>query len=230
MESEKITILDPVLVDRWYDDACGTALGLELLGERWTLLIVRELLFGGRRFSELRAGLPGISANVLSQRLARMEAVGIVARRRLPTATSVQLYELTPWGAEAEAIVQQLGYWAARSPLHDPTLPLSAASIMMSFRTMFAPARAAGVTLTIGFALGNDRFVARVAAGVLDVQRGEAEPVNARISLAPETLAALVYGGLPLAAATASGGAVVSGDPAAIERFVTLFVLPPKTA
>ncbi len=83
---------------RWYDDACGTALGLELVGERWSLLIVRELMFGGRRFSELRGSLPGISANILTMRLEGLERIGIVQRRTLPPPASVQIYELTPWG------------------------------------------------------------------------------------------------------------------------------------
>ena len=134
MKLEKVTKKSKPLERRWYDDACGTALGLELVGERWSLLIVRELMFGGRRFSELRAGLPGISANILTMRLEGLERVGIVQRRMLPPPASTQVYELTPWGYEAEVVLQDLGRWATRSPLHDPTLPLSAASIMMSFR------------------------------------------------------------------------------------------------
>ena len=118
----------PVLKKRWYDDACGTALGLELaLGERWSLLIVRELMFGGRRFSELRANLPGISANILTMRLEGLESVAIVQRRMLPPPASVQIYELTPWGYEAEVILRELGRWATRSPLDVATRPLSVA-------------------------------------------------------------------------------------------------------
>ena len=137
MKSEKTTSTSAAREKRWYDDACGTALGLELVGERWSLLIVRELMFGGRRFSELRAGLPGISANILTLRLEGLERVGIVQRRMLAPPASVQIYELTSWGYEAEIVLQELGRWATRSPLHDPTLPLSSASIIMSFRTMY---------------------------------------------------------------------------------------------
>src|SRR3954463_8616315 len=98
MKSQKITPAKGALKNRWYDDACGTALALELVGERWSLLIVRELMYGGRRFSELRASLPGISANVLTQRLEGLESTGVLARRKLPSPASVQIYELTPWG------------------------------------------------------------------------------------------------------------------------------------
>ncbi|MBV8962034.1 MAG: helix-turn-helix transcriptional regulator, partial [Hyphomicrobiales bacterium] len=98
MKLKKITPEKNILGRRWYDDACGTALALELIGERWSLLIVRELMFGGRRFSDLRSGMPGVSANTLAQRLERLERVGIVQRRRLAPPASVQIYELTPWG------------------------------------------------------------------------------------------------------------------------------------
>lgn len=228
MKSEKVTDTRSPLDQRWYDDACGTALGLEFLGERWSLLILRELLFGGRRFSELRAGLPGISANVLTQRLARMENVGILFRRKLPPPASAQVYELTPWGYEAEIVVQELGRWAARSPLHDPSLPLSAASIMMSFRTMFDSARIRDAPYAIGFRFGSDSFVARVAETTLTVARTEPVDVAACVSLKPETLAALTYGGLPLAEAIRARMAVFEGDTHAFERFLSLFVLPPQ--
>src|SRR5215207_1058411 len=155
MKSQKITHPRK----RWYDDACGTALALELIGERWSLLIVRELMFGGRRFSDLRSGLRGVSANILAQRLEGLERVGIIQRRKLPPPASVQIYELTPWGYEADVILQELGRWATRSPLHDPTLPLSAASIMMSFRTMYSRDRAIGEAATIGFRFGEECFV-----------------------------------------------------------------------
>src|SRR6478672_7449157 len=145
MKLEKITNKSAALDKRWYDDACGTALGLELLGERWSLLIVRELMFGGRRFGELKGSLPGISANVLTQRLEGMEASGILTRRKLPPPASVQVYELTRLGYAAETAIKELGRWAAQSPLHDPMLPLSAASLMLSFRTMLDAKRAEGI-------------------------------------------------------------------------------------
>ena len=101
---------------RRYDDACGTAHALDLVGERWALLVMRELMLGPKRFSDIRADLPGISANMLTQRLEGLEAAGVLVRRRLPPPASAQVYELTPWGYEAEPIFQVLGRWAARSP------------------------------------------------------------------------------------------------------------------
>src|SRR5437763_17087767 len=115
MQSQKITSAKRALRKRWYDDACGTALALELVGERWSLLIVRELMFGGRRFSDLRSSLRSVSANILAQRLEGLECVGIIQRRKLPPPASVQNYELTPCGYEAEVMLQELGRWATRS-------------------------------------------------------------------------------------------------------------------
>src|SRR5688572_2700922 len=150
---------------RRYDDACGTAHALDLIGERWALLVMRELMLGPKRFSDIRADLPGISANVLTQRLEGLEAAGLLVRRRLPPPASAQVYELTVWGYEAEPIVQVLGRWAARSPDHDPTLPLSPVSLMLSFRTMFDPDRAKGLDARIGFRLGAETFMLRLAGG-----------------------------------------------------------------
>ena len=213
---------------RWYDDACGTALALELVGERWSLLIVRELMFGGRRFSELRHGMPGISANVLTQRLESLERVGIVQRRKLPPPASVQVYELTPWGYEAEVILQELGRWATRSPLHDPTLPLSAASIMMSFRTMYAQDRAKGERATIGFRFGNEGFLVDFGPDGLVTRRAEPENAPVLVETSPMSLASIVYGGRPLEDAEASGELTLTGDRALFERFATWFPLPEK--
>lgn len=91
MKSEKLTKKTPEL-KRWYDDACGTAHALELVGERWSLMIMREMMFGPRRFGDIRAALPGISANVLTQRLETLEGHGIVVRSKLPPPASVQVY------------------------------------------------------------------------------------------------------------------------------------------
>ena len=109
---------------KWYQDACGTAFAMELVGERWSMLIIRELMLGGRRFSDLRASLPGISAKVLTERLAGLEQAGVLTRRKLPPPSASQVYELTEWGYLAEPAIQELGRWAAHSHQHDATLPL----------------------------------------------------------------------------------------------------------
>ena len=213
---------------RWYDDACGTAHALELLGERWSLLIVRELMFGPRRFSQLRSGLPGLSANVLTQRLEGLEAAGILTRRMLPPPACVQVYELTPWGYEAEPAIQALGRWAARSPDHDTSLPLSAASLMMSFRTMVDRSRAGERVISVGFLLHPDVFLVRPGADGVDVRREEFENPDVIFEGSPSGIAAVVYGEVPLAEAEAAGLVKVSGDRNAAEWFTTLFRLPPK--
>lgn len=136
MKLSKVTENAAVITRRRYGDACGAAHALDLLGERWALLVMRELMFGPKRFGDLRADLPGISANVLTQRLEGLEAAGVLGRRKLPPPASAQVYELTPWGDESEPIFQTLGRWAARSPAHDPSLPISAASLMLSLRTV----------------------------------------------------------------------------------------------
>ena len=228
MKLKKITPLRRALRKRWYDDACGTALALELVGERWSLLIVRELMFGGRRFSELRSGLPGVSANILARRLEGLGRVGIIQRRKLPPPASVQIYELTPWGYEAEIILQELGRWATRSPLHDPTLPLSAASIMMSFRTMYSRERAKGEAATIGFRFGHEVFVVDFGPEDVRARRAEPEGCGLVVSTNPISLASVVYGGRPVSDAEASGELTLTGDRALFDRFIGWFPLPEK--
>src|SRR5690242_18323768 len=228
MKSQKITSAKRALRKRWYDDACGTALALELVGERWSLLIVRELMFGGRRFSELRSGLPGVSANILARRLESLERAGIIQRRKLPPPASVQLYELTSWGYEAEIILQELGRWATRSPLHDPTLPLSAASILMSFRTMYSPICAKGEAAAIGFRFGADAFVLDFDGKGVHPRRAEPQGCALTVAADPTTLASVVYGGRSLADAEASGELTLTGDRKLFGRFLTWFPLPDK--
>ena len=222
MKSQKLTKRRRDEPKRGYDDACGTAHALELIGERWALLVLRELMLGPRRFSELKAYLPGISANVLTQRLTDLEERGLVRRTKLPPPASVQVYEATDWGLEAEPIVQALGRWAARSPRHDPTLPISGVSILLSFRTMFDPAKAKGMKARIGFVFADMSYVVDIANGVLTAQRGAVDGCGVVFMGEPAMLAGIVYGGVPLDAME------VTGDRGLARRFVDLFELPPK--
>jgi len=207
---------------RRYDDACGTAHGLELIGERWALLVLRELMLGARRFSDLRADLPGISANVLTQRLTELEDRGLVRRKKLPPPASSNVYEATEWGLEAEPIVQVLGRWAARSPMHDPTMPISATSIMLSLKTMADEKRAKGFEARIGFRFGEERFVGRMRKGRFKVARAEPVDTDFTFTGTPPQLAAVIYGGAPL------DSIGFEGDAGLARKFVTLFPLPPK--
>ncbi len=182
---------------RRYDDACAAAHALDLLGERWALLVVRELFFGPKRFSDIKAGLPGISANVLTQRLEGLEASGIVRRTRLPPPASVPVYELTDWGRESEPIFQALGRWAVRSPLHDRTLSFSANSLMLSFRTMFDPERARDLAATIGFRIGEETFRAEIGGGGIAIARGPVDDADLVLSGPAALIGAFVHGGVP---------------------------------
>jgi DNA-binding HxlR family transcriptional regulator len=213
---------------RRYDDACGTAHALDLIGERWALLVMRELMMGPRRFGDLRSSLPGLSANVLTQRLEGLEAAGIVARRRLPPPASVQVYELTPWGLESEPILLALGAWAIRSPRHDPTLPLSPVALMLSFRAKFDPARTARMTVSIGFRFGAEAFRLAVREGVMATERGEADAPDVMVTGSPPAVAALVYGKVPLEALEAQGALGVTGDRGALTAFAGLWEMPAK--
>ena len=215
---------------RRYEDACGTAHALELVGDRWALLVMRELMLGPRRFGDLKADLPGISANILTQRLEELEAAGLVVRQKLPPPASVRVYALTAWGLEAEPVIQTLGRWAARSPAHDPTLPISPVSLMLSFRTMFDPARAAAFAATIGFVLGDQSFVVRIRDGMLETERGDPHGSDAVFEGGAAQVAACVYGGQPVAAMVKDGALRVHGDRAIAERFCALFPLPPKVS
>lgn len=221
MKSEKLTE-----TRRRYDDACGTSLALEFVGERWSLLIMREMVFGPRRFGEIKANLPGISANVLTQRLESLEEAGIVVRRRLPSPANVQVYELTAWGLEAQGVMREMGRWATRSHRHDPMLFFSPASAMMSLQTLVEPA-AGREPLTVQFRFPADSFVVRVGDAGVDVVRGESGEAQATFTGDTMAMRMTIYGKLPFGAAE---GLEVAGDLAAAQRFVDLFRLPEKIA
>ncbi len=227
MKLEKVTN-ESAGRSRRYHDACGAAHGLDLIGERWALLVIRELMMGPRRFSDLRKDLCGLSANVLTQRLEGLEASGIVRRRKLPPPASVQVYELTDWGYEIKPVFMVLGRWAARSPLHDPTLPISAVSIMQSFETMYDSARAGDAVMRLGFVLGEDRMVVSVAQGVIETRRGDPDEAEVVVRAAPPVVAAAVYGKVPLAALEGEGAMTIDGDRDVFARFIDFFHLPEK--
>ncbi|MGE5566358.1 MAG: winged helix-turn-helix transcriptional regulator [Parcubacteria group bacterium] len=214
---------------RRYEDACAAAHALDLVGERWALLVMRELMLGPKRFSDLRTSLPGISANVLTQRLEGLEAAGVLTRRKLPPPANAQVYELTAWGYEAEPIFQALGRWAARSPFHDPTLPFSATSLFLSFRTMFDPARAGDLDARVGFRTPHDSFVVRISGGKLKGSRS-LDKADVTFTGDASAVAAVVYGGAPLETMTGSGALTIEGDRALAERFITLFPMPEKAS
>jgi DNA-binding HxlR family transcriptional regulator len=224
VQLEKVTSVRSPKEKRRFEDACGLAHALDLLGERWAMLVLRELAYGPRRFSELRADLQGISANVLTQRLTELEARGLVRKTRLAPPASVQVYEATDWGLEAVPIIASLGRWAARSPLHDPTLRMSHVSVIMSLQTLLSPGLAGGIDARIGFRFGEAEYVTTLHDGRLDVERREAIDCAVVFTGAPSAVAAVIHGGAPFETIR------VEGDLDLAKRFVKLFPLPPKVA
>jgi DNA-binding HxlR family transcriptional regulator len=216
---------------RWYNDACGTAFGLEVIGERWALLVVRELMLGARRFSDLRASLPGISAKVLTERLSALETSGVVVRGSLPPPGKAKVYALTPWGLAAEPLIQELGRWAAQSSAHDPRLPLSPVSLMLSLRTMLDRDACAAFAGRIGFVIGEDSFLAAPEGRDLPIRRSAVDGADA-VFRAPsaDVIAAGIYAGVPWEELEADAGLIITGERPRALAFARLFALPPPLA
>jgi DNA-binding HxlR family transcriptional regulator len=211
---------------KWYGDACGGAYGFELLGERWAALIVRELMFGPKRFNDIRAGLPGISAKVLTERLEGLEAAGILQRRMLPPPASAQVYELTEWGLRADEVLLAMCRWALCSPDWDRALPLSCAALLMSMRALFDGAAAGDLELACNLYVDIEAFRIALSGGRLLIERGEFAAPDITLS-APDTrpFKRLFYG--KIAPEDLAGlGLTVAGDTAKLQRFVDLFALP----
>src|SRR5215207_4875565 len=224
MQLEKLTTTRKDQEKRRYDDACGLAHALELVGERWAMLVLRELAYGPRRFSELRADLQGISANVLTQRLTELEGRGLVRKVKLPPPASVQVYQATDWGLEVIPVIASLGRWAARSPLHNPQQPMSHVSLIMSMHTLFSPALAGDLRARIGFRLGEANYVVTIRDGRLDVERGEIVDCDVEFAGTSSDVAAVIHGGAPFESVEIKGYMKLA------KRFVTLFPLPLKVA
>lgn len=201
---------------RSYGDPCGIARGLDVVGERWALLIVRELVYGPKRFSDLRGGL-GLSPNVLSQRLAELEAAGVVQRRSVGGG----LYELTDWGRELHPILVQLGRWGARSA-HRATGALSVDALMLALEATFVPENAAELHASYELRLGEERFAVEVDPAAILIARGSARRADVVIETDAETLRSLVFGDMKLAAAPVE----LRGDTRLGRAFFRLFARP----
>ncbi|CCH30580.1 winged helix-turn-helix transcriptional regulator [Actinosynnema sp. NPDC047251] len=214
-----------MVTKRKYHDRCAMAHALDVVGERWALLVVRELLFGPKRFTDLRAGLPGASPNVLSLRLRELEESGVLCRRKLAPPSSARVYELTPWGYGLEPMVIALGRWGARSPGLPRDGDLGPDSVMLAVKTLYRPDIAAGFTADLAVRLGDDRFHVRFADG-LHVRRAEPEAPDAVLATTPRTLAELLWNDGVLTDAEAAAEVSVTGDRTRVERFLRLFPLP----
>ncbi len=212
---------------RSYGEACRFAYALDLVGERWALLVVRELLLGPKRFTDLREGLPHASPNILSERLRELEANGIVRRRELPPPAATHVYELTEWGAELEPIVTKLGAWGARSPAPPQSREIGPDSIVLALRSLFDAEAAADVEGTYELRIGGDRYRVEVDGGELSLDRGRVESPTAVLEVGDAGLmAAVLSGQLPLTQALESGAARVEGAKKEVRRFLRLFPMP----
>jgi len=213
---------------RSYGDACGIARALDLVGERWALMVVRELLLGPKRFTDLRAGLPHVSPDVLAQRLRDLEQAGILHHRRLPPPFGSQVYELTSSGRALEPALIELGRWGgAYAPPPDDEMCMSLDAHILSLRTLFDPVRAGDFAARVELRLGPDEhFRVTIADGRVDAGRGELPDADAVIETDPTTLIEVLHGHRPLAAALRAGTMRFGGDKRVARRFTELFPLP----
>jgi DNA-binding HxlR family transcriptional regulator len=207
-----------------YDDGCAAAHALDVVGERWALLVVRELIMGPKRFTDLRRGIPGASASLLAQRLRELQRSGVIRRHTLGPPTGAGVYELTPWGQGLEPVLATLGRWGAQSPAMPHGASITTDTVILALRTMFdADAAQVVPDVTLELCLGNDRFSSRVNASVLRIERGRANKPDAIVSTRANALAQIVFYGRPLDEAIAGGDLRLDGDRSSVERFFALF-------
>jgi DNA-binding HxlR family transcriptional regulator len=197
---------------RSYGDACGTARALDVVGERWALLVVRELLLGPQRFTDLRRALPAASSNLVADRLRELESHGVIRRRKLPPPAGSQVYELTAWGRDLEPILLALGDWGTRGPLPPEPSSLSATSALLNLRSYARPAPEAPPA-TCQIELDDRAWTAEIAAGQVRITpAGPARP-DASLRTDPRTLLAMLGNPGALEVAISEGRAETSGDP-----------------
>ena len=207
---------------RPHRDGCGIAHASELLGQRWALLVVRELLLGPKRFTDLRTGIPDVSPNVLGQRLRELEASGIVRKRTLAPPAAAQVYELTDWGAQLEPAVLALGRWASGSPSFPRDAEMGPDSLVLALKSTFDSAAGKGLDAIYELVLDDLPFRIEVSNGRFDARRGEAEQPDATIRTDPGTMTALVFGGRSLPGAIRARDIEIEGSKQAATRFVRL--------
>jgi DNA-binding HxlR family transcriptional regulator len=216
-------------VSKHYDQYCPMAHALSLVGERWSLLIVRELLRGPKRYTDLAGGLPGIGTNILASRLKDLEEGGIVEKRKLPPPAASTVYELTEYGLGLEEVIHAIARWGARSlglPKReddlDPEWGLNA------FPALLYPERARGVTETYVVRIDDAAFTVRLLDGRLRVDAGAVAEPDLEIETGMATFFELASGDLPPRDALDRGVVRIDGDPATLERFFAIFSFAPR--
>jgi DNA-binding HxlR family transcriptional regulator len=205
---------------RTYGDPCGIARALDVVGERWALLVVRELLLGPKRFTDLRAGLPQVGPDMLAQRLRELEQAGVLQRGRLPPPAGARIYELTELGRGLEPVVLALGRWGSTLPFPAGRAELGVDALVLALQTLYDPERANGLLgATFELRLGEEVFALRLDEQQLRASRGPAVDPVAAISTEPGLLQQVLWHGR-------EGGLEIAGDRPAAERFLGLFPLP----
>ena len=202
---------------RSYGDACGIARALDTIGERWALMVVRELLLGPKRFTDLRTGLPHVSPDVLAQRLKDLEVSGVLVKRKLPPPAASQVYELTPRGRALEPVLVALGRWGGvEAPPPTPEMGISIDAQLLSLRTLFDPERAGDLELTVAMELDGQEFFATVAGAALVAERGEAVSPDVSIIGSHASLIELIRGYRGVDEMIADGDLTPGGRPSGL--------------
>lgn len=214
--------------NRSYNQFCALAFALDVIGERWTLLIVRELLAGSRRFKDLLAGLPDVSTNLLSERLKSLEEQGIIRRRALPPPAGSTVYELTEFGQGLEAAVLELGRWGSRllpASLEGLALP-SVGAATLAIKAFFHPEQAHDLDEIFELHLDDEILQVRVQEGRLSVQQGQQLAADAVFHTSMTVFMGLFSGQIPVDAALSGGLIRVEGEAQALQRFLRLSSVP----
>jgi DNA-binding HxlR family transcriptional regulator len=208
-------------VNRSYGDQCGVARSLDVIGERWALLIVRDLLLGPKRFNDLMAGLPGASPNVISQRLRELTGHGVIRQRDLGPPARVRVYELTDWGRELEPVILHLGQWGTRAPLPEGAHLGGLDSLVLAMKAAADPAAVNG---RYELHVGADTFAVDGTSGSVRVRRGAADDPGATVTTDAGTFCAVALGQRPIADAVESGDLHLAGDPRAASGLTRLLL------
>ena len=212
-----------VMSGRTYGDACGIARALDLVGDRWALLVVRELLLSPKRYTDLLSGLGRVAPDVLAQRLRDLEAGGLARRIVAPGPGRVQVYELTERGQQLEPVLRELGRFGSSLPMPAGELVFSPDAAAIALRTTFNPQRAADLQANCGLTLDGEPFAVVIDNGELDLRRGGAGTPEASLTTTPQVLAAVVWHGRALDEALRAGEAEFDGDAQVLESLFDAF-------
>ncbi len=215
---------------RAYDDPCGIARALDVVGERWALLVVRELVLGPKRFTDLRTGLQGVSTDVLSQRLRQLEQAGVLRQVTLPPPGATRAYELTDRGRDLEPVLHALGRWGSLEPFPASSREMTVDAFAVALSTVFDAGRAGGLDDVVALEIGADRLVARVRDGRFTIRRGQTEDPDAVLAGDLARLREVLWRGRALPEAERAGDLRVTGSRAVVRRFLKLFPAPQPAA